>query len=353
MNSNDVIGSVFAVINSLFEKKRPQLVAVWVTTSGSDSPFQMLNSAIRKYDSLRGKYIAAYLEVLRLCKKRGEVEGFLRSAYASSRDEPSYFAASAESQGGKPKQAHLEDSLLVKDYRSTPSYFFLTSVKRQANGALASIILHELASKRIIHGSDKATETFKESFSCFRRLKCRVDELVKSRSWKTAHSGGSVAGDAANRSIKDVVEVVTTAYCYTKSASSALQDPNADWSGDSQLTSVLREALKKGSEIFPNLSSTFFSKKQAGPKRKRKIVASTESCDATPPKKSYEVKIPEGLASGSTFVVSVEVDGRSRKVRLTVPEEPAQVMRFTIATKPAHEGSEEKDPEEKTNMNRP
>jgi hypothetical protein len=349
MNSDDVAESAFVVISSLFERKRPQLVAVWVTSSSSDSPFQTLNAAIRKYDTLRGKYIAAFLEISSLCKKRDEIEALLRSAYASFRDEPSYFAASAESQGAKPKKSHGDDCLLVRNYRSIPSFFFLTSVKRQANGAFASAILHEMAKKVVAPGNDKASiDTFKEAFSCFRRLQCPADDLVKSRSWKFEHCGGSIAGNSANRSVKNVVEAVATAYCRTKCVFSALVDPSVDWSGESQLTSLLRNALTKGSEMFPNISATFFSKKQGSPKRKRKRVTPVESAETASSRKSYEVNLPEGLKAGSTFVVSVEEVGRPRKVRLTVPDQSARVMRFTLAVSSAAaknitEGGEKND----------
>jgi hypothetical protein len=336
MNSDDVTESAFVVISSLFERKRPQLVAVWVTTNGSDSPFQTLNTATRKYDTLRGKYISAYLEILSLCKKRDEIEALLRSAYSSSRDEPSYFAASAESQGGKPKQPHVDDCLLIKNYRSIPTFFFLTSVKRQANGALASVMLSEMAEKIDAPENDKASiETFKEAFSCFRRLQCSVDDLVKSSSWRFVPTGGSVAGEAANRSIKNVVEAVTTAYCRIKCAPSALLDPSVDWSGESQLTSLLRSALVKGNELFPNLSATFFSKKHSSTRKKRKGTTSDESAETALSRKSYEVSIPEGLKPGSTFVVSVKEEGRPRKVRLTVPDQSARVMRFTLTVSSA------------------
>ena len=67
------VNSAEVVISPLFEKKRSvtfaltdecsfefraQICAVWVTNGGTaQSPFSVLNNSVRKYDSLRGKYI--------------------------------------------------------------------------------------------------------------------------------------------------------------------------------------------------------------------------------------------------------------------------------------------------------
>jgi hypothetical protein len=344
MNSDDVAESAFVIINSLFERRRSQLVAVWVSNNGGGSPFQVLNSSVRKFDSLRGKYIAAYLESLKLCNKREEVEAFLRSAIASSRDEPSYFASSAEAQGGNPKTNHVEDCLLIPSYRSLPPFFFLTSVKRQANGVLASLVLKEMVDK----GSEKlsqpqvSTETFKEAFSCFRRLKCSVDDLVNCSAWRYEHSGRCLAADVANRSIKAVVDAVTAAYGGSKYATASKSSTDSDWGGDSQGASLLREALVKGGEVFPNLSATFYSKKHNSPKRKRKGASRDAPNEARGSAKSYEVAVPAGLSAGSTFVVSIEQDGRPRKVRLTVPAQAVQLMRFTLPAAASGDGGTDK-----------
>lgn len=346
MNSDDVAGSAFAIINSLFERRRSQLVAVWVSNNGGGSPFQVLNSSVRKFDALRGKYISAYLESLRLCNKREEVEAFLRSATASSRDEPSFFAASAEMKGGIPKTSHVEDCLLVSNYRSLRPFFFLTSIKRQANGVLASLILKDVEDKSSEKASQPhvSSETFKEAFSCFRRLKCSVDDLVTCIAWRYEHSGRSLAADVANRSIKAVVDVVTATYCRSKYGSKLTSCTVSDWSGDSQEASLLREALVKGGEIFPNLSATFYSKKHSSPKRKRKGASLEASNEGKRPAKSYEVSVPAGLAAGSTFVVSIEQDGQPRKVRLTVPDHAVRVMRFTLPATASRDGGDDKSP---------
>lgn len=313
-----------AVIGSLFEKKRSQLCAVWVTSSTSPSPFQAINNSVRKYDALRGKYIGAYLESLRLCNKRNDIETFLRWVLACPRDLPSYFAASALSQGGVPKTLHVDDPLLIKS-RSLSSFFFLTTVKRQANSALAATIVHDLQAHATTSSSDNESQ-LKAAYACFLRLNCKPEELIKNRSWKyhQHHSSGA--------STKDVVEALTTSFLRV-SKESPLSGAPGDWSGESQVATLVKAAIARCKKLFPNLSSTYCSKKRT-PKKKRKEPQTI--------KKSFDVKVPEGLSGGDTFVVSVDIHGEQKKVRLTVPEQPVQVMRFSLevpATEPAPESA--------------
>jgi len=47
--------------------------------------------------------------------------------------------------------------------------------------------------------------------------------------------------------------------------------------------------------------------------------------------KSFDVTVPAGLSAGESFEASIPVrGGQHKKVRLTVPDEPAQVMRFSL-----------------------
>ena len=123
--------SAESVIGALFDKKRVQLCAVWVTNSGTASPFQAINSTVRKYDSLRGKYIGAYLETLRICNRRPEVETLMKWLYTSKRDLPSYFQAGAMNYGDKPTTSQTQDPLLVAGSKSSlMANGFLLSAKR-------------------------------------------------------------------------------------------------------------------------------------------------------------------------------------------------------------------------------
>lgn len=329
MDSSNAANSALTIMSSLFEKKRQQLVAVWVTASGDDSPFQSVNSTIRKYDSLRGKYISAYLDCLRLCTKKAELETFLRWSISCARDQPSLFSASAEALGGAPLRGHMEDSLLTTDHSLLAPFGFLASTKRQVNGALATVIASDLENSSDVK---KAEDSFKEAYTCFLRLKCTPDGLVKSRSWTFLHTG-NVAVDLANRCIREVVDAIT--YAFTRSSSAPLTATvQSDWSNESQLAALLRLALQKGKDLYPTLSSSHFLKKATTPKRKKAASAAPSSACSTELRKSYQVTVPPGLEAGHTFVVSVNEGNGSRKVRLTVPDQPVQMMRFTLPAAP-------------------
>ena len=110
--STNAANSALSVIGTLCEKKRTQLCAVWVTNVTPATPFQVINSSVRKYDSLRGKYISAYIESLRLCNKKDEIESFLRQVMNTRRDLPSLFAASAAAKGCTPKRPHSQGKVL-------------------------------------------------------------------------------------------------------------------------------------------------------------------------------------------------------------------------------------------------
>lgn len=147
-NSTPMAVSAGVVMSKLFDKKRLQLCAVWMTTSSESSPFQVLNTTIRKYDSLRGKYISAYLEAMNLCGYRGKIETFLKSAYSNNRDLPSYFQASAMNYSGRSIGSHVQDTLLVVDKVSQlASKGLLISCKRQANRFLSNVLLLEMSDK--------------------------------------------------------------------------------------------------------------------------------------------------------------------------------------------------------------
>jgi hypothetical protein len=67
-NATSAAESAAVVVNSLFDKKRAQLCAVWLTT-GSSTPFQMINKAVRKFDSLRGKYVKGETWLAAACNR--------------------------------------------------------------------------------------------------------------------------------------------------------------------------------------------------------------------------------------------------------------------------------------------
>lgn len=345
--ATNAASSATSIMSSLFTKKRPQLVAVWVTGDGTTSAFAAINNTVRKYDSLRGKYIAAYIDCLRLCRRRKELDTFLRWTTATPRDLPSYFAASARAEGGKPTLTHMHDALLVKSH-SLASFHFLTTVRREANSALANVILQDVNETSATGVALKTVESakffdtqLKLAYACFLRLNCDPCELTKSRAWKYQRKNGA----------KDVVEALTAAYVKVVK-DHPLSGARSDWSGESQLTGIFQAALRKCKELYPSLSGNFsFSRQRAPPKQKsaESAAGSKRKGAAKQVKKSFEVAVPEGMAEGETILTSIEVGGVWRKVRLTVPAGAASTLRFTLQVPT----SEEPPPAKKIRIDSP
>ena len=306
--------SAVAIMSTLFEKKRSQLVAVWVTADGS-STFQTINNTVRKYDTLRGKYIAAYIESLRICARRKELETVLRWTSTAVRDLPAYFAASALAQGGKPQRSHMQDTLLLKGRLLAP-HFFLTTVKRQANSALAFVVLQDLKANSA-KDQNFLENQLKLAYACFLRLNCDPKILSKNQAWKYHRKNGA----------KDVVEALTAAYSQIENQR-RLSGERCNWSGESQLTATLRMALQKCKEMFPTVSGKFYvTKKTTTPKKSApEPVCGNESTA----EKTFVVSVPPGLSEGETFMASIKVGSTSKKVRLTVPSGNASSLRFNL-----------------------
>lgn len=318
--ATNAASSAGSTMSSLFTKKRPQLVAVWVTGDGTTSTFQAINNNARKYDSLRGKYITAYIDCLRLSRRRKELDTFLGWTSSCPRDLPSYFASSALAEGGKPTKNPVHDALMIR-VRSLSSYHFLTSIRREANSALANVILKDLNESTSKEAKFFETQ-LKLAYACFLRLNCDPDELTKSRAWKYQRKNG----------VKDAVEALTAAYVRVVKDQS-LSGARSDWSGESQLTAIFQAALRKCKELYPSLSGTFsFSRQRALPKPKSADISGglKRKGGAQVVKKSFEVAVPQGLTEGETFLASIKVGEIVKKVRLTVPGEAASSLRFTL-----------------------
>lgn len=330
--ATNAASSALSTMSALFSKKRPQLVAVWITGDGTASAFQAINNSVRKYDSLRGKYISAYIQCLRLCRRRKELDTFLSwTASICPRDLPSFFAASARNEGGKPKQTHMFDSLVIHG-RTISSFHFLTSVRREANCSLASVILQDLKDITVKESSIAYAEKIKYletqlkiAYVCFLRLNCGPDELIKiSRLWKYHNKFG----------VKDVVDALTTAF--VNLVKDVIRSgATSDWSGESEISSILKAAVHKCRELYPSISSSFsFSRQRASSKQKGgsgDLTAGSKRKRANGEfEKSYEAHVPEGLTEGETFVTSVKVGEYTKKLRLTVPSGSAGSLRFTL-----------------------
>mmetsp|Transcript_27093 Transcript_27093/g.46183 ORF Transcript_27093/g.46183 Transcript_27093/m.46183 type:complete len:472 (-) Transcript_27093:430-1845(-) len=173
--------SAAVVMTTLFEKRRSQLCAVWVTTSTAPPPFEVLNDSLRKYDALRLKYISAFIDCMRVCGQNGKIETLLNCAITSSQDLPGFYEASASLRGGDPGK-HARHSLLRGSGNG-----FITKVKRNAISAIGEMILKDLAvmKKNGVdnEGKMKLTHHFKSAYKLFRRLNtpCReVAEFIRS-----------------------------------------------------------------------------------------------------------------------------------------------------------------------------
>jgi hypothetical protein len=287
-----------------------------VTLTPSPTPFENLNNSVRKYDSLRGKYIAAYIDCLRLCGNRNELETLLRWLSSSKRDLPSFYQASAKTQGRKPEKSHNHDSLLLKP-SSLSSFNLLTGLKRQANSAMAYVLAKELSDTPV-----RSVENhLKLAYACFMRLNCSMKELKRTRAWKYDHQKVWEAEAVCQGVLKlgDGVKVSV--------------DPN-DWSGGGQKAALLEAALLKCKQLFPTVSGSYYSKKannkfknQEDEEKDSKDKASTQLAGT---KRSFEVAVPEGLSEGETFTTTIKDGDGSKKVKLTVPSGKPRMLRFSL-----------------------
>lgn len=162
-------------METLFDKRRSQICAVWVTTSSTPSPFEVLNDSVRKYDYLRLKYTKAYIDCMKHCKKMDKIEALLSSATSSAQDLAGFYKASAGIKGGDPGK-HTKQSLLKASG-------FIADIKWSANDALAELILTDLKYLRQ-NGVNNDQRTlldagFKLSNKLFLRLNSPPREVVQ------------------------------------------------------------------------------------------------------------------------------------------------------------------------------
>jgi hypothetical protein len=351
-HTGNAASSATSTLSSLFVKKRAQLVSVWVTGDSTASIFQALNSTVRKYDSLRGKYIAGYIDCLRLGRKRKELDTFLSWTMTSPNDLPSYFAASASIQRDRPVLLPTHDNLLLRNRPSSLKHF-LTSVRRTANGALANVILHDLNDPAVEQAHAKPAERanyletqLKLAYACFLRLNCDVEQVIKSRYWKYDRKNG----------IKDVVEALSAAF-------QKIQKPdagaglNSSWSVESQVVAAFQAAVCKCKELYPTLSGNFsFSKPRVtkrpstGQKTRRTGTKGTGS--PLQVKRSFEVAVPEGLSEGETFLTSVQIGDHVKKLRLTVPSGDATTLQFSLQVPASEAAPSSKEDQSERSMER-
>ncbi|KAL3790740.1 hypothetical protein HJC23_010019 [Cyclotella cryptica] len=166
------------VIGSLFDKRRQvslsQLCAVWVTTSTTPPPFEVLNDSVRKYDSLRLKYIKAFIDCMLVCREKDKIESLFNHSMSCAQDLPGFYQASAAVRGGDPGR-HNKQPLLQ-------AHGFLAEVKRTASDALAQLILYDLVDlkQRGVNEDGKMLldSDFKLANILFLRLNSHPNEIV-------------------------------------------------------------------------------------------------------------------------------------------------------------------------------
>lgn len=241
LEAGSCAASASAVIASLFDKKRSHLVAVWVTSTGSPSFFEVLNSSSRKYDALRFKYIGSYIDCLRLNRKTDILESFIGWTSACKRDLPSFYEVSARFKG-KHLQVHQNrDNLL-------DGSGILWNIKRYANMAIADIIVGEIRELNDgISDNDgknklKALkDCLKVAYSCFLRLRCPLDH----EQWKIILSSDT-----------KVVEVDALLFAFEEYSKSIGDSFNVVQSNSTdkwvQKHTLLKDVVAKVSKIFPS-----------------------------------------------------------------------------------------------------
>jgi len=302
LSSGSCAKSADAILNSLFDKKRPQLCAVWVTTPPSPSPFEYINDSSRKFDRLRCKYIGAFIDCMRLCRRRSILENFLKWCKATSRDLPSFYDETATEEGETPQSSHSSSNLIT----STGLTYF---AMKYANNAVAQIICQEISELILKEMNEKEwekqmTELLGDAYKCFLRLNCPEDDsLWQSVKFKHQIHDGTIFE----------VEALCNAFMALNGIKSTPSIP-ISWE---QKRLLFRFAAKEAEKLFPALGISSISMKK---KRKRKNQETTnsksriESRDTV--KKKIAVKVPVGLEEGQKFVITINCGYFRRNVQL-------------------------------------
>uniref|UniRef100_A0A7S4JCT2 Uncharacterized protein n=1 Tax=Odontella aurita TaxID=265563 RepID=A0A7S4JCT2_9STRA len=363
LNMGVCANSAEVIIASLFEKKRPQLCAVWVTTPAAPSPFEVLNDTVRKYDALRSKYIGAFIDCMKLCKRRETLESFLGWTTLSQRDLPSFYEASASAKGGVPS-FHQRENL------STASGLLGRS-KRHVNAAIAEILMYELEveAKKTAQkegnveqaNKDALMGLLKAAFACFLRLNCPTTDPH----WQTVQIENGTSWE---------VETICQAHQTIYGKANRYEKGGPDHPSENQSPwyvkmASLQAAVSKCEDVFPSLaqkrrrgkskthaggtetaaesthahdaattdkleneeqivggkSDDKIAKLKVAPKKKQKLVVKPKIKT-----KMVVVSVPKKLKVGDTFEVKVKIGTQTKKVKLTVPEGKPSKLKFPI-----------------------
>ena len=344
--------SAEAVISAPFDKKRPQLCAVWVATTATPSAFEILNDAQRKYDALRWKYVDSYIDIMRLCKRREALTTFFGWITACHRDLPNFYADTAIRGGGAPDSHHSKTSLVEGAHSG-----MLYHVKKRTNGAIADIIIHELTRSSNVSVADRI-DLLKDSYACF----LRVNTPISDKAWKRENleSGNMLEVEALCQAYLSLEEthmsgekskIGLLAMAHTK-----CQNMFPEIGPKNQRKRLKRQTSKGGEGVNINNSSTTGRETtdtsehggdqkgiKLSPKGKR-----GESKEETPrkgkrgttpakphlpgkEKKFVTVSVPGGKKEGDSFSVTIDVGGgKKRKFSLRVPSGGATKLKFAV-----------------------
>ena len=355
------IDSALPILNLCFEKKRPQLCGVWVTSSASPAPFETLNDTNRKYNALRCKYTGAYIDCLRLSQKREYLETFMSWTKASRRDLPAFYHISAQARGGQPKDHPNKDSLL----RGEGYVWF---AKHYTNRAIAEILKVEMdeemqreppteteAEENVkAHKTNIIKELLEKAYECFLRLNCSFDEIStvlmgkSGRCITVVEVEALIFGVKALKSVADSM-TLTNGMEVDENTRTEAQAKSAAEEGRGKVE-LLEKALDTCQDLFNNKGGSHFARQRKKLKMKRK---STSSVAASKPKqdsssggkkqksgqqqeemmkKTFVVGVPDGLSVGSTFQVNVKVGPTfTKRVKLKVPSNNSKRLRFAVS----------------------
>jgi hypothetical protein len=162
------------VMDCIFDKKRTQLCATWLE-SRFHRPFEELNQSEKKFDLVRLKYIAARIELLRVCRDLESLQTFFSWANSCLPDLPNLYFATAQRESAS-RHDHRHDNLLM-------GFGFLRNVKRLCTMAIADVILfhiHQYSKSGITSGmrSMNPMELLRIAYSCYLKLNCSIEDLM-------------------------------------------------------------------------------------------------------------------------------------------------------------------------------
>jgi hypothetical protein len=338
--------SAEVVLSALFEKRRPQLVSVWVTSpKSSPSPFEVINNYTRKYDSLRKKYLSAYIDTLMHVRKGNALESLYQQMLSTKRDLPSHYQASALVQGDIPDPSHVKECLIGK-IGFFQQNSFLTNLKRHINRALACIAIKELP---LVGNYD---DHLKKCYIYFLRLNCGCDDVVKLMPLRY----GSVSipeVDAVCRSYLRNADERDFLFC------------TSNWSSNPNKAHLFRQAIKKCEELYPGIAKCLYRKskikkiaseliREPGDEESKGQGFGPESESAGEPRDDpscelalesdesnnemsledkvhhFVVDVPQDMDVGDKFETQINVGGRVKTIRLTVPSGPPTKIKFSL-----------------------